>query len=116
MKGLNLLVIPAQFTNTYIDKFSCNLDTYYKKNIPAKKHANLVVFSNKELSSVCKKSFDFGTFDENIAVELKKDTIIAQSISAFKKYMNSAYSPKKTINLKDCLLFYDIRFVSCSGS
>lgn len=101
MKGLNLLVIPAQFTNTYIDKFSCNLDTYYKKNIPAKKHANLVVFSNKELSSVCKKSFDFGTFDENIAVELKKDTIIAQSISAFKKYMNSAYSPKKTINLKD---------------
>ena len=31
MKGLNLLVIPAQFTNTYIDKFSCNLDTYYKK-------------------------------------------------------------------------------------
>ena len=50
---------------------------------------------------MCKKSFDFGTFDENIAVELKKDTIIAQSISAFKKYMNSAYSPKKTINLKD---------------
>ena len=53
---------------------------------------------------MCVKSltaFDFGTFDENIAVELKKDTIIAQSISAFKKYMNSAYSPKKTINLKD---------------